>query len=169
MKIILARHGEAEEYSQSGRDRDRKLTSKGQEDIRKMGVFIKQSGMNVSQIFYSPYVRTRQTAEIFADVLGIPSSTQDCEDLAPSHECERILRILKDYTNSTTILAIGHNPGIAYFAAQLIQSDLLFPNIPFVPGTTIAINVPIENFQRGQIIWMLSPFSLDSNFFLQSH
>lgn len=166
MKLILARHGEAENNSETGRDRDRKLTQQGREDIQKMGFFIKNSSLHVKHVFHSPYKRTTETGEIFAEIFGIPNEVSACDELAPESECENLLVKIKDYSNSDTILLVSHNPGIAQFAAQLIQNDALFPNLPFQPGTTLAINVARERFQRGQVIWMLSPSDLSSSLYL---
>jgi phosphohistidine phosphatase len=169
MKLILARHGEAEHFSESGRDRDRKLTKEGRDDIRKVGRFIKLSSLRVKHIYHSPYERTKETAEIFSEELGLTSVLVPCEELAPENECENLLVRIKDYTNSDTILIVSHNPGISHFAAQLIQGDHLFPSLPFLPGTTLALNVPREYFQRGQIMWMISPHDLNSELFLNTH
>ncbi|MCX7997828.1 MAG: hypothetical protein N3A69_02600, partial [Leptospiraceae bacterium] len=80
--------------------------------------------------------------------------------------CEDMLYKVKNFSNSEAILIVSHNPGVAHFAAHLIQDDTLTPRIPFLPGTTIAINVARENFQKGQIIWMISPNDLNPNLYL---
>ncbi len=168
MKIILARHGEAENFSPSGYDKDRRLTENGIQDIRKMASFIRLSSLRVQHIYHSPYVRTRETAEIYAEELGITEVIESCDELAPENECSDLLCRLKPYSNSETFLLVSHNPGIGHFAAQLIQEDSLFTNLPFLPGTTLAINIAREKFSRGQIIWMISPSDLSSQLFLQS-
>ncbi len=166
MKLILARHGEALDFSSTGKDKDRELSSRGREDIHKMGRFIYLSSLRVTHIYYSPYVRTRQTAEIFAKELGITDLTESCDELAPGNVCEDMLYKIKNFSNSETILIVSHNPGIAHFAAHLIQDDALTPQLPFQPGTTIAINVAREKFAGGQIIWMISPNDLHPSIFL---
>lgn len=165
MKLILARHGEAEDVSPTGKDRDRELTPKGKEDIHKMGRFIQLSSLKVKYIYHSPYLRTRQTAEIFAEELKI-ELLEPCDELAPGKSCEDIIHKIKNFSNSEALLIVSHNPGIAHFAAYLIQDDALAPHLPFRPGTTIAINVARERFQKGQIIWMISPDDLHPSLFL---
>lgn len=166
MKLILARHGEAEEQSITGSDSDRELTPQGKTDIQKMARFIQLSSLKVTHIYHSPYVRTRQTAEIFAQELGILELLESCDELAPGNVCEDILYKIKNFSNSEAILIVSHNPGIAHFAAHLIQDNTLAPHLPFQPGTTIAINVARERFQKGQIIWMISPNDLHPDLFL---
>lgn len=58
MKIIIARHGEAETTSLDGTDRSRPLTAKGEADVRKMGNFFK-TGFKITKIYHSPYERTK--------------------------------------------------------------------------------------------------------------
>lgn len=169
MKLILARHGEAEDFSPTGRDVDRRLTKQGQEDILKMARFIRFSSLKVSHIYHSPYVRTRETAEIFAKELGISDLPESCEELAPGNLCEDMLYRVRNFSNSEAILIVSHNPGVAHFAAHLIQDDALTPRLPFLPGTTLAINVARENFQKGQIIWMISPNDLNPNLYLDAN
>ncbi|MCB1178253.1 MAG: phosphohistidine phosphatase SixA [Leptospiraceae bacterium] len=168
MKIILARHGEAEYNSPTGYDKDRHLTDTGVLDIRKMASFIKVSSLKVQHILHSPYTRTRETAEIYAEELGISEVLESCDELAPENDCSDLLCKLKPFSNSETFLLVSHNPGISHFAAQLIQEDSLFQNLPFSPGTTLAINIAREFFRKGQIIWMISPNDLNSELFLQS-
>ncbi|MCB1193774.1 MAG: phosphohistidine phosphatase SixA [Leptospiraceae bacterium] len=157
MKLILCRHGEAQDFSETGRDKDRQLSSKGLEDIQKIGKFISKSPLTVNYIYYSPYVRTTQTCNIIQEsisknVLSIPTNA-----LLPDSDYMDILPELKQYTNSETILIIGHNPNISFLGAKLIRDESLYYNLIFLPGTTLVINVPKENFSRGQIIWMVSP------------
>lgn len=157
MKVIIARHGEAEATSSTGLDRDRHLTSKGREDIRKMAQFIQKTPLCVKYIYHSPYIRTKETAETFSEFLyGIEDVISD-SCLEPMGEYHSLLPSLCTYTNSETVLIIGHNPEVSYFTASLVHDISLCKNFIFFPGTTIALNIARENFCRGQILWVISP------------
>lgn len=160
MKIIISRHGEAEDFSPTGRDIDRPLSSNGQFEIRKMGTFIKRGSLHVQHIYHSPYLRTRQTAEIYAEELGLKEVVETCDELAPGNECMNLLTRLKHYSNSDTFLLVSHNPGVAHFAARLIQDDNLAGSLLFSTGTALALNIAKERFCKAQIIWMISPSDL---------
>jgi phosphohistidine phosphatase len=160
MKIIISRHGESEDFSSTGRDFDRKLTPRGKEEIIKMANFIKGSSLNVQHIYYSPYLRTKETANIYSEILNIKDSLELCDELAPNNDCMNLIYRIKDFSNSETILIISHNPGIALFASKLIKDESLYNCLQFSPGTTIAINIAKERFNSGQILWMLSPRDL---------
>lgn len=162
MKIILVRHGEAEDPYHSESDRERKLTEKGVDDIHKIGAFIRNSQLKVAEIFHSPYERTRLTAEILAQELGLGDHLLSAEELSAGCDCCNILPNLCNYTNSDAIVIVGHNPDITHFVAKLLGSALYEESLFFSPGTTIAVNVPKERFSRGQILWVVSPDFLAS-------
>ncbi|MCE9501179.1 MAG: phosphohistidine phosphatase SixA [Leptospira sp.] len=157
MKLIIARHGEADKDSPTGQDKDRSLTGKGREDIRKMAGFISSTHLQVSHIYHSPYLRTMQTAEIFSQELHTNAESVASEKLAPSMNYSDILPELSRLTNSATVLLIGHNPDVSYFVAKLLKYESNHSCFVFSPGTTVAINIAKENFSNGQIIWIVSP------------
>jgi len=157
MKLIIGRHGEAEQHSATGLDKDRKLTEKGIADIGKMADFIFHSPLRVTQIFHSPYIRTNETAEIFSEKIRFKGIVNPVNELLPGADYSDLLPKLNQFTNSDTILIIGHNPDVSFFAGKLIRDESFANVFGFSPGTTVAINIAKENFLRGQLIWMISP------------
>jgi isoleucyl-tRNA synthetase len=75
----VMRHGEAvsntEEIIDCMNDPDNHLTETGKEETRKAAELLKDKGVN--RIVISPFLRTRETAEIVADVLGIKDIVVD--------------------------------------------------------------------------------------------
>lgn len=157
MKVILVRHGEAEDPALAKSDQSRTLTEKGVRDIHKIGRFIHNSPLKVSQVFYSPYTRTRLTAEILSEEIEFSGQPISQLELAAGAKCSDFLCCLESLKNSDTVLLVGHNPDITIFAAQLLGNSSAAENLIFLPGSTIAINVARERFANGQIIWALSP------------
>ncbi|MBL0953891.1 MULTISPECIES: phosphohistidine phosphatase SixA [Leptospira] len=160
MKIILVRHGEAENSTPTISDSQRELTDKGRSDIHKIGKFIKNSSLSVKQVYYSPYTRTKHTAEILSEELKYNGEMVASDDLAAGRGCTDIISCLVNFSNSDTVLLVGHNPDITYFAAKLLGNSSVAENLVFQPGSTIAINVAREKFNHGQIIWAISPDNL---------
>ena len=160
MKLIISRHGDADVVSPTGRDIDRPLTDHGRSEIKKMAYFIKRGSLHVQHIYHSPYLRTKQTAEIYAEELGLEEVIETCDELAPGNECMDLIHKLKNFSNSDTFLIVSHNPGVANFAAKLIQDDALASSLLFSTGTALALNIARERFCRAQIIWMISPSDL---------
>ena len=88
MKIFLIRHGESmqntkENYSIKLPDHKVYLTEKGKEEARLAGEFLKQYiitnniSLDNSVLWVSPYTRTRETASIINDILGISKVKED--------------------------------------------------------------------------------------------
>lgn len=88
MKIFLIRHGESmqntkENYRIGLPDHKVYLTDKGKEEARLAGIFLKyyidsnNIDLSNSVMWVSPYTRTRQTASIINDSLGIKKVKED--------------------------------------------------------------------------------------------
>ncbi len=78
---FVMRHGEAENNVKNIVTSDPKgssLTERGKEEVRKSIQTLERSGIDV--MYTSPFVRTRETAELVADTLGIPRSAIVCDD-----------------------------------------------------------------------------------------
>lgn len=161
MKVILVRHGEAEEASVSGSDQNRALTAKGQSDVRKVGRFIRGSQLNVTHVFHSPYLRTRVTASILSEEIQFLGQAISSEELSAGSSCDTIITCLQNLTNSDTVVLVGHNPDITFFAAQLLGNHSYSENLIFQPGSSVAINVAREKLARGQLLWAISPDLID--------
>ncbi|MBM9578235.1 phosphohistidine phosphatase SixA [Leptospira sp. 201903070] len=156
MKIIIARHGEAEPISPDGTDRSRPLTPKGVVDVQKMARFF-QVGFKVTKIYHSPYRRTTDTAKIYTDILHPEQETESLEDLEAGQDMSRVCPLIKSFSNSDTILIVGHSPDVSIFAEKLLGIGGVGKSFLFSPGSALAVNVPREKFLDGQIIWFLCP------------
>lgn len=73
-KYLIMRHGEAEnntlEIVSSDINNTHHLTEKGRGQVREFALSLRER--KVDMIFVSPFLRTRETAEIVAEVLGMP-------------------------------------------------------------------------------------------------
>ncbi|ABJ79789.1 phosphohistidine phosphatase SixA [Leptospira borgpetersenii serovar Hardjo-bovis] len=156
MKIIIARHGEAETTSPDGTDRSRSLTSKGKADVLKMADFFK-IGFKITKIYHSPYERTTNTAKIYTDILHPERETESLDHLKAGQDMAQVCPIIREYSNSDTILLVGHSPDVSVFAEKLLGISGVGKSFLFSPGSALAINVPREKFHDGQIIWFVCP------------
>ena len=74
-QIWIARHGQSEDNANgrlNGR-RDLPLTELGRRQARELGESIKAAGYHFDVVYASPLQRARQTAEIVAQVAGLPA------------------------------------------------------------------------------------------------
>lgn len=75
--FLLVRHGEAEHnvmaiVSSFPETRERHLTVRGREQIALLAESLKKNSESINMIFHSPLARTRETAEILGEALGVP-------------------------------------------------------------------------------------------------
>jgi phosphohistidine phosphatase len=69
---------------------------------------------NVDMVFTSPYVRARQTAEIFLEK-KLDSRLVEIEELKPNKRPEKLLRALQKLSRSSTVVVVGHEPHLSRF------------------------------------------------------
>jgi len=87
MILYLVRHGIATDRTdpQSPPDSERPLTAKGVQKSRQAALGLAETGAKPDVILTSPYVRAAQTAEIFAEALGVAQEKiRACEGLKPT-------------------------------------------------------------------------------------
>jgi phosphohistidine phosphatase len=123
MKLFLMRHAEAELFAES--DAKRTLTEAGRFRLQAKAADLRDALASVDCIIHSPYLRTRQTAEIMADTLGIqtlmelPLWTPDASPQAALESLEGCLE--------HTPLVVTHMPLVALVEALLTEGDLRYP------------------------------------------
>jgi phosphohistidine phosphatase len=110
-KLMLIRHAKAEKET-SVKDFDRPLKYIGIQDATFMAERVKSNSIVPQLIITSPALRTKTTAEIFADHLGLPEPTSNKSIYEASEKTW--LSIINKLSNDLDFVAIvGHNPGIS--------------------------------------------------------
>ena len=71
-RLYLVRHGDAKPKDE---DPERGLTEAGRTNVCRMAKWVVASGIRVDEIRHSGKLRAQQTAEIFAEPLGIQAQT----------------------------------------------------------------------------------------------
>ena len=116
-KLLLIRHAKAEKDS-AVKDFDRPLKYPGIQDARFMADRIKAEAIIPQLIVTSPALRTKTTAEIFADALGLSDPIMDRSIYEASQQTW--LNVINSLSNKYDFIAIvGHNPGISYILQYL--------------------------------------------------
>jgi phosphohistidine phosphatase len=122
--IILLRHATAEEGSQVFKDIERELTSRGIMEAARIGHFLK-STVEIDGIYTSPSFRTLKTSELVADQLKISTEAIVVNESLYGGGPRAYLSILNNLPETQhTILLVGHNPDITFFAEYLCSDDI---------------------------------------------
>ena len=110
-KLVLIRHAKAEKET-SVKDIDRPLKYIGIQDAAFMAQTLKENSLAPQIIITSPALRTKTTAEIFADHLLLPDPETNKAIYEASQQT--LLKVINKLPNEYDFIAlVGHNPGIA--------------------------------------------------------
>ena len=110
-KLLLIRHAKAEKET-SVKDIDRPLKYIGIQDAAFMAEKLKETSQIPQIIITSPALRTKTTAEIFADHLLLPDPQTNKAIYEASQQT--LLRVINKFPAEYDFIAlVGHNPGIA--------------------------------------------------------
>lgn len=117
--LYVVRHAWAEDVGPDGADFSRPLTKRGRKRFAKFIAHLRSSGMQLDLIATSPLVRTRETAEIMAEVFGIPSRLEVVDALAPASNWHALVEwtIQQDAEN---VAWVGHAPCVGRLVALTI-------------------------------------------------
>ena len=110
-KLLLIRHAKAEKET-LGKDIDRPLKYTGIQDATFMAERIKEKGLVPQLIITSPALRTKTTAEIFADQFKLPDPQSNKSIYEASQQTW--LKVINQLPGEYDYVAlVGHNPGIS--------------------------------------------------------
>ncbi len=157
MKLLLARHAEAESSSP---DSERNLTDRGRADARKMVKILRQTGWQFEEILCSPLRRTVQTAELYSAGLADRSRNmvQPVPFLAPAADRDRAFEHLTEMHIRGAALWVFHMPDVAEVAAWLLG---VAPSSLYVtPGTILALNLAFPVPGKAMLVWAMQPENL---------
>ncbi len=114
LTLILMRHAKSDWANPLLTDHDRPLNARGQRSARAMGDWLRKGGWQPDEALVSTSERTRETWA----ALGItaPARFDSALYLADPQDMWRVLH----GAEGTCVLMLGHNPGIADFAAELV-------------------------------------------------
>ena len=156
MRILLIRHGIAEEFSPDGLDESRALSSEGITKMRQTASVLKSIVERVDCMASSNLVRAIQTAEILATALN-PREKQQLEALAPDGSPPQVVNWLFSRDPGSTICLVGHLPSISFLSGLLLFGQLRAA-LEFKKGSAALIEFQgAPKAGAGELKWLLPP------------
>ena len=114
MKIILVRHGQAEDETRP--DSARQLTSFGQQQAAQTAAYL-TTHYKPDRFVVSPYIRAQQTLAVLQSLVpGVPSSIQD--NITPSDDARQALIDIGNI-EAECLVVVCHMSIVAYIAGLL--------------------------------------------------
>jgi phosphohistidine phosphatase len=137
-RLTLIRHANAEQDTDV-RDFERPLSRKGHSEANEMARRFQERGLIPDLILVSAAVRTRETGDTFAKVLGVTRRLQadDSLYLADGDHIIGTIRALGPRIGH--LMVIGHNPGISSAAISLAP-EAVSNELPTCGTLTMTVN-----------------------------
>ncbi len=155
-ELYLIRHGVAEERGDSWPDDSKRpLTEEGIQKMRKAARGLAKMGVRFDAVLASPYVRTRQTAEIVATAFDERPPIVAVESLAPGGSTQSVMNDLERQGRRARVAIVGHEPNIGELAARLAGAR--YP-LQFRKGAVCRIDVnALPPDHAGALRWFVTP------------
>ena len=110
IRLIVVRHGDAEQETGIPDD-SRRITKKGKKQLKRTANFIDKMNYNIESIASSPLIRSRESAEVIVDELGLDLKIDMSDSLKPDSDVASTIAFIKQLKNNTII--VGHNPNLS--------------------------------------------------------
>ena len=155
-ELYLIRHAIAAERGEDWPDDDtRPLTERGVGRFKECVKGLAWLDVQVDEIFTSPLVRAKQTAEILAAGLTGKPPIKVLDALSPGHTPTSVLAALNKAARRRRIAIVGHEPDLGELAAHLVGAGRA---LPFRKGGACRIDVESLSSRRaGALDWFVTP------------
>ena len=154
MDLFLLRHGIAELRHFEIPDASRKLTPKGEKQLRRVLETARRSGVEPQLILTSPLRRAQQTAAIASELLAC-SRIRETRALLPEASPELIWKELEDYGDVSRVLLAGHEPHLSSLLGFLMGAPM---NVDFKKAALARVSTEDTwDHPSGVLKWMLTP------------
>ena len=155
-ELYIVRHAIAAERGDDWPDDDKRpLTEKGIARFEEGVAGLSWLDVGLDEIFSSPLVRARQTADLLAARLPEHPAVRIVDELAPGHEIAAVIAELGKRVKRRRVAIVGHEPELGELAASLIGAPRA---LQFRKGGVCRIDVDgLGSTRAGTLIWFLPP------------
>ena len=120
--LYLMRHGEAENTSP---DIMRALSDIGKYNVLSIVKLLKNKNIKINRAIYSSAERTKQTALLMCDGLGISVDDQTEDERIYNASVSELQAVLSNIDETLdSVLLVGHNPGLADLVLMLCEESV---------------------------------------------
>ncbi len=152
IELYVLRHAHAgDSTAWEGADELRPLTDKGRRQAERLGRLLALAGFAPDAILTSPLARSRETAEIVADVLGVRARVEP--RLGEPLDLATLEAILDDAGSPRRPLIVGHDPDFSELVSELVGAPITMRK-----GALARVDLerPLEP-GSGELRWLVPP------------
>jgi phosphohistidine phosphatase len=141
--LYLLRHAKSSWADESVPDLQRPLAPRGRRAAQQLAQHLRDHRIAPEVVLCSPALRTRQTLELIQPGLGAQAEVLIEDDLYGAGEDQLLARLRSLPDDVSSVLLIGHNPGIQDLAVLLVgggaDRDQLRAKFPTAALATIGV------------------------------
>jgi phosphohistidine phosphatase len=155
-ELYLVRHAiAADRGGEWPDDTKRPLTERGVNRFMEAVKGLRRLDVTIDEIFTSPLVRAKQTAELLAEGVEGKPPVKVLDALSPGHTSPSVMTHLAKVAKRRRIALVGHEPELGELAAHLIGAGRA---LPFKKGGICRIDVGSLTTKRAaSLIWFIPP------------
>ena len=156
VNLVIMRHGEAEPLS--SQDSQRQLTAKGRAEVSQMANWLAQHYQTLDWVVCSPFVRTRQTAELMLAQQGNTTQFEMLPELVPEGDCHQIQLYINarlEQAPDARLLLVSHMPLVSFLVETFTKSGCT----P-VFETSGLVCIDYQPFAAGKLLERMAPSDL---------
>ena len=155
-ELYIVRHAiAAERGSEWPDDNKRPLTERGISRFKEAVKGLRRMDVTLDEIFTSPLLRAKQTAELLAAGVEGKPSVKVLEALAPGHSSASVMTQLARVAKRRRIAIVGHEPELGELAAHLIGAGRA---LAFKKGGICRIDLgSLSSKRAASLAWFLPP------------
>lgn len=146
-RLILIRHAKSSWDDPALDDHSRPLNARGVRAAAAIGRWLASRGHVPDEVLCSTATRTRETWAGIAAAMGLTLAPRLVGRLYHANP-ETMLAVLREATGQTVAM-LGHNPGLAAFAALLPRQPPAHPDFARYPtGATLVLDFPVDDWAQ---------------------
>jgi phosphohistidine phosphatase SixA len=153
MRLYFVRHGIAEDPATS--DFARELTKRGRRRVAASAKVMSRLGIQPRQIFSSPRLRARQTAELIADALGMAVTLAETVNFG--FDLVDVRSLIRHSGADDEVMFVGHNPDMSLLVSELTGVDASMKK-----GGLARIDIVGKTLEGGELVWLIAPKVFDA-------
>lgn len=158
MRLYVVRHGIAIDRADPAcpPDPDRYLTDEGVEKTAAAAQGLASLIDDGPEIWTSPFVRARQTAELLAGALGSdPGDVVETDALRPERDPAELFRAVEDAKHDA-VLCVGHAPNLDWVVGYALTGRIV-DCLHLKKAGAACLELPRRRREGGALVWMLPP------------
>lgn len=169
MLLYLMRHAHAVSEKENVA---RPLSARGQAQVVQMGAFLRECpAFRPCQLWHSPLVRSRETAERLEAVLAREVIRVETPGLLPMDDPTEMARRVEAHAPEIPVVLVGHEPHLGALTGLLLRGRESASGVGFKKGAVLALESDREprrksSFLRWRVRWFVTPEMLPLPFHL---